>query len=146
MTPRQIEQEFAKVANSLSRNVTRAVVETAREGVRIARQDSSGRWNRKRRQKAGYSYSRMNPNPPPQPLEIINVEKGIFRAAWAVEPVRSGRDGSVVGFVVNRSDRVEDLVQASGKPWLSRAIDERVAMRIEPVFQFNVEMAVVRSF
>jgi hypothetical protein len=79
-------------------------------------------------------------------LEVINVEKGIFRAAWTVEPVRSSRGGDVVGFVVNRSDRVQDLVDAMGKPWLSRAIDERVALRIEPVFQFNVEKAVIRSF
>lgn len=144
MTPRQIEREFERMAKTLERRVQAAVNETAREGRLIARQDSSGRWNRRRRARAGYSYSRLNPNPPPQSLGIINKEKGIFFAAWQMQPVR--RFGSdFVAFVINRSDRVKDLVDASGKPWLSRPIDERVARRIEPVFQFNVEQAVARS-
>lgn len=144
MTPRQIEREFERLAKGLERNVERAVNETAREGRLLARQDSSGRWNRRRRARARYSYSRARPNPPPQDLAIINVETGEFRNAWMIQPVR--RFGSdFVAFVLNQSDRVEDLVDASGKPWLSRPIDERVRSRIIPVFQFNVEKALTRS-
>lgn len=144
MTPWQIEKEFEKLAKGLERNVKRAVNETVKEGLAIARQDSSGRWNRKRRRKAGYSYSRFDPKPPPQDLGIINVETGIFKAAWKVIPAQPARDG-FVAWVINDSDWVEDLVDATGKPWLSRPIDERVRNRIMPVFQFNVEKAVARS-
>lgn len=145
MTPGQIERQFQRLANNLSYELTRAIQQTAREGLAIARQDSSGRWNRKRRQKAGYSYSRFDPNPPPQDLGIINVEEGVFLAAWRVEPARSEGGGTIAAYIINDSDRVRDLVDARGKPWLSRPIDQRVAMRVMPVFQFNVEKALRRA-
>jgi hypothetical protein len=144
MTPSQIQREFERLAKSLETNVKRAVNETVREGLAIARQDSSGRWNRAKRQKAGYSYSRREPAPPPQDLGIINIETGVFKAAWKVIPAQPEQNG-FVAWVINDSDRVEDLVEADGKPWLSRPIDERVRRRIEPVFQFNVERAIARS-
>lgn len=144
MTGYQIRQTFERMGKSLERNVVLAVNETAREGRKIARQDSSGRWNRKRRQKAGYSYSRFEPNPPPQSIAIINVETGEFRAGWYYIAANK-QGGAVTAFVMNESDRVADLVDASGKPWLSRPIDKRVRARIAPVFQFNVEKAVLRS-
>lgn len=145
MTPRQIERLFQRKANRLSYELARAVRDTAREGLAIARQDSSGKWNRKRRQKAGYSYSRLDPNPPPQPLGVINVEAGIFLATWRVEPVRTEGGDNLVAYIINDSDRVKDLVDARGKPWLSRPIDRRVAARVAPIFQFNIERALQKA-
>jgi hypothetical protein len=144
MTPRQIEQEFAKLANSLTRNVTRAVVETAREGVQIAKQDSSGRFSLRRLRQMGHSYARRAPNPPDDPA-IINKQSGVFRAAWTVEPIHSTTGGATVGYVVNRSDRVRWLTERGTRLIMGRPIESRVRNRIEPVFQFNVEQAIVRS-
>jgi hypothetical protein len=145
LTPRQIQQQFERLGKSLESNVERAVTNSAKEGRLIARQDSSGRWNRRRRARAGYSYSRFSPNPPPQDLGIINIEAGVFLAAWKVIPAQPYGGDGFVAWVINDSDRVEDLINASGKPWLSRPIDVRVRTRIMPVFQHNVEIAVARS-
>lgn len=145
MTPQQIEKQFARLSKMLQANLSKAVQETAREGLMIARQDSSGRWNRKRRQAAGYSYSRRDPAPPPQNIAIINIEKGIFLAAWRIEPARVFASGEIAALLINDSDRVKDLVDASGKPWLSRPIDQRVAERVRPVFQFNIEKAIQKT-
>lgn len=145
MRGKQVERAFQALGKRLAVNVAKAVRDTAREGLAIARQDSSGRWNRRRRRKAGYSYSRFDPKPPPQPLGVINIETGVFLAAWRVEPVRSAISGDVTAYIINDSDRVRDLVDASGKPWLSRPIDRRVADRVTPIFRFNVERAVART-
>ncbi|MBA3767793.1 MAG: hypothetical protein H0W99_12560 [Acidobacteria bacterium] len=139
-----MERAFEKLGRQIEDAAETALNRTAREGFLIARQDSSGTWNRRRRRKAGYSYSRRDPNPPPQDLGIINKETGVFLAAWRIEKARLFAGGEMAAFIVNDSDRVEDLVEASGKPWLSRPIDARITNRLRPVFQFEVERAISR--
>lgn len=144
MTPRQIEAIFKRQANALSLELAKAVRETAREGLAIARQDSSGRWNRKRRRKAGYSYSRRNPNPPPQPLGVINIETGVFLADWHVRPVRSEGAGDLAAYVVNNTEYAPHIL-TGGNHSLTRPIDRRVKARLMPIFQFNVERAIQKA-
>lgn len=143
MTPREIERQFEKMGRDLERAATRALNRTAREGYLIARQDSRGRWNRARRRKSGYSYSRFDPKPPPQPLGIINVESGLFLASWYVAGPFKTLNG-ITSFIRNDSDRAEDLT-AHGMPWLYRPIAERIVARLTPVFHFEVEKAIAQA-
>ena len=134
---RQIEKQIERAARA-------AINKTAREGVQVARQLSSGKYSLVQLRRMGHPYSKRNPRPP-QDRGIINAQTGQFRAAWEYEKSRSYFAGNVAGFIVNQSDRAQWLTGQPTDTMIGRPIENRIRRRIEPVFHFNLETALYRA-
>lgn len=120
---------------------TRALDETAREGVRLGQDLSKGPYTQALLTAMGHPYAKRRPRPP-LPTAIINYQTGNFYRAWAARNAVL-RSGLLSAFVLNASPEATDLDR--GTMWaIRRPIGETIENVLPTILQKQVMDAVRR--
>lgn len=130
---------------ALARNLTRAANATAKEGVKIGRQDSQGRLKVPQLARLGHPYANVYTGGVTVDDAIINKQSGGFLAGWTHRPA-SLSGGVVRAAVANASYPAQFLARRQGTKYARpRPIAARVRARLREVARFEAARAIRRS-
>lgn len=127
MTPAQAAARFARVGRELEANVLAAEAVTVKQGKAEAVRLSSGPLSTAQLRRMGHPYARRAPTSPnPQ---VINVQRGAFRAGWTGDgPTVTA--GGVVSRIYNTSGEAKYLLGT--RTAIARPIREAIIKAVQP--------------
>lgn len=154
MTPAQAAARLNRIANSLPRCVTRALVTSSKQGVELAKVYSSGPYSLLQLARLGHPYAKRHVAKAAamgitrRQLVgsafmdyMINKQTGRFLATWRTEPPSSAFNGTMRARVVNDAPEAKYLKYGT-RFMIQRPIGAKVAHLLQPIAVDNVRQAV----
>ena len=139
MTPKEYAAHCRKAAAKISVGTAQAQAETVKNALKVAGTLSSGPHSTAQLRAAGHPYARLHPNPA-YAAQIINVQTGRFKNAWAsTGPVLSM--GILISHVVNTSPEAGFLANGT-ENMIARPIAQAIADAVQPGYAFALQKVV----
>ncbi len=122
-------------AERMAKLIEAAERRSADTGVKIAKDFSSGRKSSAQLRREGHPFATRHGSPQ-DPPEVINTQRGDFKAAW--KTLAKVVKGQSVPVVSNKS-RVSDFLKKGTSKMFARPIDEAVGKTLEPIRMENLK-------
>lgn len=137
---RDAAKDLKRFKQKLVKQLEEAEAKTAREGLKIARKQSSGSVSTSQLRKEDHPYAKRHGSPKRDP-STINVQSGEFRAEWHVQIGNSLDDGPAI---VNYS-RVARFLQEGTTTMFARPVEAVIIAKLQSIRPRNLDQAVAKA-